>query len=153
MAIMFAQKNHASLINFSNLTVETVKLPEEWIFKLVDSNVDRKLSNTSYNEINNYNFEHVKIENLRVRQALSASKNQLGELLNRSHESLRALGVSNEQVDKLVTRLQQTAGVLGARMMGGGFGGMILVLVDDESILPDEPVVISAGAPVFDEFS
>ena len=151
MAIMFARKNHATLIDFSDLTVEKVKIPEQWLFKLVDSKVHRKLSETNYNKIGQYRKTHVLEENLRVRQALSASKKQLGQLLNQSHESLRKLGVSNDQVDHLVKQLQQTKGVLGARMMGGGFGGMILTLVDNETILPEHKVIISSGAPLLEE--
>ena len=41
-------------------------------------------------------------------------------------------------------------GVLGARMMGGGFGGMILVLVDDADVLPEQDVLI-ASSPGFVE--
>ena len=40
-------------------------------------------------------------------------------------------------VDALVKSLQSSDGVHGARMMGGGFGGMILVLVENESVLPN----------------
>ena len=36
--------------------------------------------------------------------------------------------------------------------MGGGFGGMILVLVENENILPEEKLVISSGPPILEEF-
>ena len=42
-------------------------------------------------------------------------------------------------------------GVLGARMMGGGFGGMILVLVKNEDVLPSIPVVISSDSARLEE--
>lgn len=153
IAMMFAQKNYFSLIDFSNLKIEHVKIPDEWIFKLVDSKVHRKLSNTNYNQISDYSKKHVTEENSRVRRALSSSKSQLGLLLNESHRSLQKLGVSNVEVDDLVEQLQHTEGVHGARMMGGGFGGMVLTLVENEKILPDYEVVTSSGPPLFEELS
>ena len=44
------------------------------------------------------------------------------------------LGVSLPEIDEKVKLLQST-GVYGARMMGGGFGGMILTLVENPEIL------------------
>ena len=52
------------------------------------------------------------------------------------------IGVSTAEIDSLVQSLQNMDGVLGARMMGGGFGGMILVLVEDEDVLFEHPIVI-----------
>ena len=48
--------------------------------------------------------------------------------------------------------LQNTPGVCGARMMGGGFGGMILVLVEHEGILPQAVVVQPSKAGFVQEF-
>ena len=38
--------------------------------------------------------------------------------------------VSTDAIDRLVAIAQATPGVLGARMMGGGFGGSIIAIVD-----------------------
>ena len=73
-------------------------------------------------------------------------------MLNQSHESLRKLGVSLPEIDELVYELQSTDGVL-ARMMGGGFGGMIIALVNDEKILPNAMLFSSSGTFTFEEFS
>ena len=43
-------------------------------------------------------------------------------------------------------------GVLGARMMGGGFGGMILVLVDDADALPEQDVLVACSPGFVEEF-
>ena len=51
----------------------------------------------------------------------------------------------------MVDGLQRMDGVLGARMMGGGFGGMILVLVENEEVLPSIPVVVSSGSARLEE--
>ena len=150
IAIMYARKNCYSLINFSNLEISHFDIPSDWKFKLVDSGVHRALSQTSYNTQKN-TTKHAAEENARVELAIEASSVELGKLLNETHQSLIDLGVSNSIVDKKVEELQKTEGVLGARMMGGGFGGMILVLVSREEILPNESLVISSGPPVLEE--
>ncbi len=82
---------------------------------------------------------HVVTENARVQRAALAldegDTSELGHLLNRSHSSLRDdMEVSIEMLDTLVRIAQKTPGVLGARMMGGGFGGSVLVLVRADAI-------------------
>jgi galactokinase len=53
---------------------------------------------------------------------------RLGELLSASHRSLRDdFEVSTPELDRLV-ELAAAAGSLGARMVGGGFGGSIIAL-------------------------
>jgi len=60
---------------------------------------------------------------------------RLGELLNETHASLRDLyEVSTAELDEVVGIARQVDGVLGARVMGGGFGGNVLVLVRSESV-------------------
>jgi galactokinase len=105
----------------------------------------------NYNSNNDYLDQHVTSENQRVKQAIGARPETLGKLLNQSHNSLKQLGVSTPEVDNLVENLQQTNGVLGARMMGGGFGGMILVLVDNKTVLPNYLPVVSSRAPLLEE--
>jgi galactokinase len=75
---------------------------------------------------------HVVAENARVRRAVAAVRShddaELGELLNASHRSLRDdYEVSTPELDQLV-ELATAAGALGARMVGGGFGGSIIAL-------------------------
>ncbi len=79
--------------------------------------------------------EHVVRENARVVHAVEALKSgnlpALGRLLNESHQSLRDLyEVSCPELDFLVKSAQEIKGVLGARMMGGGFGGCALILAE-----------------------
>ncbi|MGB1660354.1 MAG: galactokinase, partial [Candidatus Poseidoniaceae archaeon] len=95
--------------------------------------------------------KHVESENARVLKAMKGTNNELGHLLNETHASLREMGVSTPEVDALVASLQTTDGVHGARMMGGGFGGMILVLVENEKILPDWEIVVSSQAGFVEE--
>jgi galactokinase len=78
---------------------------------------------------------HVVTENARVLQAADALRRRsprgLGPLLYKSHESLRLdFAVSCRELDCLVELAAGMPQVIGARMMGGGFGGCVLVLVE-----------------------
>jgi galactokinase len=75
---------------------------------------------------------HVVTENARVRRAIVALRAhddaEVGELLNASHRSLRDdYEVSTPELDQLV-EVAMAAGALGARLVGGGFGGSIIAL-------------------------
>ena len=60
---------------------------------------------------------------------------KLGDLLNQTHTSLRDLyEISTTELDEVVDIARQVEGVLGARVMGGGFGGNVLVLTKSESL-------------------
>ena len=154
MAMMYSKPNHAVLIDFTNHTTKLYLLSESHVFKLIDSGIHRRLGEVDYRTSADEQTKniHVGEENERVMNAIEASSVELGLLLNASHESLRTIGVSLEEVDQQVTALQNTPGVLGARMMGGGFGGMILVLVEHEEILPEAAHVQASEAGFVKEF-
>ncbi len=81
---------------------------------------------------------HVMEENLRVIEAVKALRSGdmewLGALLYASHQSLSQLyEVSCQELDFLVDASRSFEAVLGARMMGGGFGGCSLNLVRKDS--------------------
>ena len=151
IAIVYGKVNHATKINFANLSVEHIPLPKSWIFKLVDSGIHRQLSGVNYQADITHLNSHVDEENKRVMEAINSDAANLGRLLNDSHESLRKLGVSLPEIDALVKEIQTTDGVLGARMMGGGFGGMIIALVENDDILPNSSRVISSNSFTFEE--
>lgn len=78
---------------------------------------------------------HVVGEIQRVRDAARAivagDLATLGRIINESHESLRDdFNVSCRELDFLQETAVATPGVYGARMVGGGFGGCTLTLVD-----------------------
>lgn len=78
---------------------------------------------------------HVVTENQRVRDFIACTlRNDVraaGELLNESHASLRDdFQVSTSSIDALVQHLQSLPKIFGARIMGGGFGGCVVVLHD-----------------------
>lgn len=154
MAMMFSKPNHGTFIDFSTNATIQHHIPDSHVFKLIDSGIHRTLGDMDYQKSVDQQTKnrHVKEENQRVEDAIQASPEQLGLLLNASHESLRTIGVSLEEIDQQVMTLQNTPGVWGARMMGGGFGGMILVLVEDEEILPQALRVHPSKAGFVQEF-
>ena len=154
IAMMHAIEGHATLINFTTMAASPFLIPEDWCFKLVDSEVRRTLASTPFGASQEISVltEHAEGENQRVLTALQADANGLGRLLNDSHASLKSIGVSHPEVDRLVDELQTTPGVLGARMMGGGFGGMILVLVEHEGVLGEIEVVQASKGGFLEEF-
>lgn len=82
---------------------------------------------------------HVVRENARVLQAADALRRRaprdLGPILYASHDSLRDdFEVSCAELDCLVELAADMPQVIGARMMGGGFGGCVLVLLDATGI-------------------
>jgi galactokinase len=74
---------------------------------------------------------HVITENNRVLEAAAGiTAEEFGKLMNASHASLRDdYAVSVPALDALVTLLQNTRGVFGARLTGAGFGGACVALV------------------------
>lgn len=92
---------------------------------------------------------HVLDENERVLQAVAALRAgdlpRLGALLNASHRSLRDLyEVSTPAVEAAVERLLE-AGALGARIVGGGFGGSVLALFGPGTPTPARCLEVRPG--------
>ena len=82
--------------------------------------------------------KHVFSENIRVHQAEEAiifrKWSLLGDLLYQSHESLkRDFSVSCPELDFLVEWSKGASHIFGARMMGGGFGGSVILLATKNS--------------------
>lgn len=161
---VFARRNHAILLDTSDLRYEYVPLNvEDFEFALIDSNTKHELSSSEYNKrrkeceevlkilqkksFKEVDYEdlqylevtlkkrakHVLDENNRVSAAVKALKSSdaslLGNLLYESHASLRDLyEVSCEETDFIVDFLKKSRNVAGARMIGGGFGGSVLIL-------------------------
>lgn len=93
-------------------------------------------------------------ENKRVHDMVRALKEHhpvnAGKLLNASHTGLRDLyEVSCAELDLLAATARKFAGVYGARMMGGGFGGCVICLVK-EDVLDD--FLEESSAAYFEKF-
>ena len=105
-----------------------------------------ELSNSEMNELQRQlpetlsrRLRHIVSENRRVHEAYAAlgsgNVRLLGQLLTASHESLRNdYEVSCRELDLLVEIAHGVPGVVGARMIGGGFGGCTLTLVEAEHV-------------------
>lgn len=101
---------------------------------------------------------HVLFENRRVDAFAAAITSgdlaAAGALMSESHASLSGpFDCSTPQIDELVEALSATAGVHGARMTGGGWGGCVVALTDPGSVDPSSfsaawYVRPSAGATV-----
>jgi galactokinase len=92
---------------------------------------------------------HVLSENERVDAAVAALDAadiaELGRLLDASHRSLRDdYEVSVPEVERTVESCKR-AGALGARIMGGGFGGAVLALYPAGTRLPEGSVIVRPG--------
>ncbi len=97
---------------------------------------------------------HVVSENARVEASVevlaAGDLERLGELLDESHASLRdQFEISTPAVEETVDRLRR-AGALGARIVGGGFGGAVLGLLGPDASPPEHAIEVrpAAGARV-----
>jgi galactokinase len=97
---------------------------------------------------------HVVTENARVDDAVAALERRdmeaLAKLLDASHTSLRdSYEASVPEVEQTVARAK-ASGAHGARMMGGGFGGVVLALFPPDAAPPDDALIVrpAAGARV-----
>jgi galactokinase len=92
---------------------------------------------------------HVISENQRVNGAVAALEQRdlvkLGALLDASHASLRDYyAVSTPAVEAAVERLKR-AGAVGARILGGGFGGHVLGLLPQHASAPEGATEVRPG--------
>jgi galactokinase/CTP:molybdopterin cytidylyltransferase MocA len=83
-------------------------------------------------EVKRVAFATHTLDSLQTDNTLAAME-KIGKLLDESHESLRDLyEVSVPEVEELIRIIRDDAHVLGARLMGGGFGGNVLALTTRE---------------------
>ena len=94
---------------------------------------------TVLSDLEKQRVSHVIAENQRVLDTVKAFDKgdlvRVGMFLDQSHHSLRdQYEVSCPELDFLQKLLSQHEQVLGARMMGGGFGGSVITLLKTESL-------------------
>ena len=112
------------------------------IFPLVKSLRDVTLEMLTQVKLDDVLFKRSKFvieENERVHDMVKALEThdlqRAGSLLKMSHEGLRdEYEVSCEELDHLADFVNNHDGAYGGRMMGGGFGGCVICLVEEESI-------------------
>jgi galactokinase len=141
-ASLLGCEGHALLLDCGTLEHRLIPVPEEAVLFVVDSGVKHSHETSGYAQRRaeleagmEERVRHVRTENERVRRFVAALEAHdlaaAGQLLFESHASLRDdYEVSVPEVDALVERAR-AAGALGARIVGGGFGGSVLVLTDE----------------------
>lgn len=142
-AALLGRAGCALLLDTATLEHELVPLPPGLAIVIVDSGVRRRLEDSEYATRRRELAEgvpkrirHIETENDRVRATVEAfranDRARLGELFRAGHESLRVdLEVTIPELDRLVERAYAN-GAVAARMTGGGFGGAIVALVDED---------------------
>jgi galactokinase len=142
-ACVLGRDGHAVLLDFDTLVFEHVPLPGGLALVVVDSGVARRNSETGYAARKRELAEgmpsrvrHIETENERVRAVVAALRDgdraALGALFREGHDSLRNdFEVTTPELDRLV-ELAYANGAVAARMTGGGFGGAIVVLVEED---------------------
>jgi galactokinase len=142
-ASLLGEAGHAVLLDCGTLEHRLVVVPAEAALVIVDSGVKHSHETSGY-ATRRAELEagmpervrHVRTENERVRAFAEALEHEdlaaAGALLLQSHASLRDdYEVSVPELDELVERAV-AAGALGARLVGGGFGGSILALAESD---------------------
>ena len=117
---------------------------EERVLQLIDTITSEELSKALY----------VVQENQRVHKAVELlQKNdleELGQLLYQTHKGLKdQYQVSCEELDFLVDFTKDRSSVLGARMMGGGFGGCTLNLIHQDDVTSFQEEISKAYTMAF----
>jgi galactokinase len=141
-ASALGRRGHALLLDCGTLEYELVPFPDDLLIAVLDSGVHHSLAETPYNQRRQEaeagmpkRRRHVDSEIARVHEFVAAlradDRPRLGDLLKASHRSMRDdFEASHPVVDALVERAWAVPGCLGARIMGGGFGGSALALVE-----------------------
>ncbi len=81
-----------------------------------------------------------------ARQSIESGRtNDLGPLMNRNQELLRAVGVSSPELERLIEAALQ-AGASGAKLSGAGRGGNMIALVTEETAPRVEKALRASGA-------
>jgi galactokinase len=141
-ASALGREGNALLLDCATLDYELVPFPDEVAIAVIDSGEHRSLASTAYNQRRREaeagepkRMRHVHSEIARVHAFVDALHARdfvrMGELLKESHQSLRDdFEVSTPNVDALVKKADAIDGCYGARIMGAGFGGSLIALVD-----------------------
>jgi galactokinase len=145
-ASVLGRAGHAILLDTGTLEHVAIPLPPGIALLVADSGVRRRLSDSGYADRRREveagdprRLRHIETENERVREVAAIlgepgqpRLGELGPIFRAGHESLRDdFEVSIPELDRLVERAYE-AGALAARMTGGGFGGSIVALVEED---------------------
>lgn len=105
----------------------------DFTFEMLD-NVRTEIGETSYKRCL-YLLKEIKRVEKAAKALSEGDVKYLGQLLNETHSGLSTeFEVSCEELDFMVEETLKESGVLGARIMGGGFGGCSINLIKDENV-------------------
>ena len=91
-------------------------------------------------------FDGVRDVVMAGREALAAGgSSEIGHLMDRNQRLLREMGVSDPALERLIDAAHD-AGALGAKLSGGGRGGVMLALVGQPDATRLSQALLDAGA-------
>jgi galactokinase len=140
--ILRARAGHALLLNCATGRSEHISIPGSIGFVVIDTGTRRELSDGRYAQRraeveggHPRRLRHADGERRRVLEAVDALRAQdisaLGALVTLSHESLRDdFEVSSPELDRAVGVAEAHPACTGARLVGGGFAGCALAVVE-----------------------
>ena len=105
----------------------------------------RRLWQRDTNHFENIFNEVAQISTMARHFIESGRPEHLGELMDHNHEFLQKMTVSSPELDRLVDAARK-AGALGAKLSGGGRGGNMIALVNQDSAELVAAALMSAGA-------
>lgn len=163
-ASLLCTSGHALLLDCADGSTSQVPLdPGDLHFIVVDTGVAHAHADGGYARRRKEceagdprRWRHVDSENQRVREVVDLLADdrlaEVGAVLTRSHTSLRDdFEVSWPEADRVVEALaDERSGALGARMVGGGFGGSVLALSADPLATGDVVRRVLPAAKVFE---
>jgi galactokinase len=141
-AILESKAGHAILLDCSTGHFEHIAVPDSVGFVVIDTGTRRKLTDGRYAQRRSEleaghpaRRAHALTEQGRVSAAAHALRDgdaaSLGALVSASHASLRDdYEVSSPALDAAVVRAEAHPSCFGARLVGAGFAGCVLAVVD-----------------------
>jgi galactokinase len=140
--ILRARAGHAMLLDCATGAIDHVPVPASVGFVIVDTGTRRALADGRYGQRraeveagHPKRVEHARQEQRRVYEAAEALRAgdvvRLGSLLSEGHGSLRDLyEVSSPALDEAVAVAVSHPACTGARLVGAGFAGCVLAVVE-----------------------
>jgi galactokinase len=144
-AVVKGRAEHAMLLDCATGVIEHIRIPDEIGFVVVDTGTRRELADGRYAQRraevesgDTKRVRHAESEQRRVYDAVDALRASdvasLGAILLESHASLRDdFEVSSDALDAAVEKATSLAGCHGARLVGAGFAGCVLAVVEREA--------------------
>ncbi len=143
--VYFERNEPIQIINMAvplTILIADTGIPSPTSITVNDLNMRWEADPQRYNNIF-FSVEEIVIS---ARTAIDTGKPiELGLLMSRNHNLLRDLGVSSPELDHLVKSALHV-GALGAKMSGGGRGGNMIALPNQEDIVSLSTNLMNAGA-------